>query len=170
MAGYSYFLYILTNIKVVKTNSIKCRVYCWCEVKRLIQLRSSKSYLEGDCFQRVKYILKHNMYIILYIFQPSEAKKSKREIILAQNVTKCWFIKLEELVKMEGAEYVFFSHPNTIVQWATQILNSFTFRKLEGLGEEGSGILAKMEGAETSDIAEQNQILMMLLKASCEVI
>ncbi len=43
------------------------------------------------------------------------------------------------------------------------------FRKVESLGEVGSGILAKMEGAETTDIDEQNQILMMLLKANCEV-
>ena len=42
-------------------------------------------------------------------------------------------------------------------------------RKVESLGEVGSGILAKMEGAETTDIDEQNQILMMLLKANCEV-
>ena len=42
-------------------------------------------------------------------------------------------------------------------------------RKVESLGDVGSGILAKMEGAETTDIDEQNQILMMLLKANCEV-
>ena len=75
------------------------------------------------------------------------------------------------LDKMEGAVNVLFDHPNSILlhYLSTQILKLFTFRKLEGLGEEGSGILAKMEGAETADIAEQNQILMMLLKASCEV-
>jgi len=47
---------------------------------------------------------------------------------------------------------------------------SVLLRKVEGLGEkESSGILAKMQGAETTDIDEQNQILMMLLRASCEV-
>ena len=34
--------------------------------------------------------------------------------------------------------------------------------------QEKENILSKMQGAETSDIAEQNQVLMLLLKASCE--
>eukprot|EP00092_Neocalanus_flemingeri_P108594 GFUD01139469.1.p1 GENE.GFUD01139469.1~~GFUD01139469.1.p1 ORF type:complete len:1170 (+),score=333.86 GFUD01139469.1:112-3621(+) len=41
---------------------------------------------------------------------------------------------------------------------------------LERLEEkERETILAKMSGAETPDISEQNQVLMMLLKATCEV-
>jgi len=43
-------------------------------------------------------------------------------------------------------------------------------KSLESLEEkEKETILAKMTGAETPDIAEQNQVLMMLLKATCEV-
>jgi len=43
-------------------------------------------------------------------------------------------------------------------------------KSLENLEEkEKETILAKMTGAETPDISEQNQVLMMLLKATCEV-
>lgn len=43
-------------------------------------------------------------------------------------------------------------------------------KSLECLEEkERETILAKMTGAETPDISEQNQVLMMLLKATCEV-
>jgi len=43
-------------------------------------------------------------------------------------------------------------------------------KSLENLEEkEKENILAKMTGAETPDISEQNQVLMMLLKATCEV-
>merc|ERR1719369_2276461 len=43
-------------------------------------------------------------------------------------------------------------------------------KNLESLDEkEKDTILAKMTGAETPDISEQNQVLMMLLKATCEV-
>ena len=41
-----------------------------------------------------------------------------------------------------------------------------SLEKLES--KEKENILSKMEGAETTDIAEQNQVLMLLLKASCE--
>ena len=41
-------------------------------------------------------------------------------------------------------------------------------KRLEESNEK-ENILSKMQGAETSDIAEQNQVLMLLLKASCEV-
>ncbi|XP_023322552.1 TBC1 domain family member 1 isoform X3 [Eurytemora carolleeae] len=70
--------------------------------------------------------------------------------------------------------------PSCPMIWFNQLCNeleglpankaqSALLRKVESLGEVGSGILAKMEGAETTDIDEQNQILMMLLKANCEV-
>jgi len=43
-------------------------------------------------------------------------------------------------------------------------------KSLQSLEEkERETILAKMTGAETPDISEQNQVLMMLLKATCEV-
>jgi len=47
---------------------------------------------------------------------------------------------------------------------------SLLLKKIEGLEQsERESILAKMQGAETPDIDEQNQVLMMLLKVSCEV-
>jgi len=90
---------------------------------------------------------------------------------------KSAFFSAHDAAKKERAEQQCGSCP---MVWFNQLCSqleglhvikaqSLLLRKLEGLGEEGSGILAKMEGAETSDIAEQNQILMMLLKASCEV-
>merc|ERR1719430_1520009 len=43
-------------------------------------------------------------------------------------------------------------------------------KRIESLEQsERESILAKMQGAETPDIDEQNQVLMMLLKVSCEV-
>ena len=42
-----------------------------------------------------------------------------------------------------------------------------SLEKLEA--KEKEEVLSKMQGAETTDIAEQNQILMLLLKALCEV-
>ena len=39
--------------------------------------------------------------------------------------------------------------------------------RLEAKDKES--ILAKMSGAETTELSEQNQVLMMLLKVSCEV-
>merc|ERR1719186_379999 len=43
-------------------------------------------------------------------------------------------------------------------------------RRVEKLEEcEREDLLAKMQGAETPNIEEQNQILMMLLRANCEV-
>ena len=35
--------------------------------------------------------------------------------------------------------------------------------------KEKQSILAKMSGAETTELSEQNQVLMLLLKVSCEV-
>jgi len=47
---------------------------------------------------------------------------------------------------------------------------SMLLKRIEGLEQaERESILAKMQGAETPDIDEQNQVLMMLLKVSCEV-
>ena len=55
-------------------------------------------------------------------------------------------------------------------------VNGLSVSKAQGLilksleeSTEKENILSKMQGAETTDIAEQNQILMLLLKASCEV-
>ena len=59
-----------------------------------------------------------------------------------------------------------------------QEINGVSVSKAQGIilksleqleAKDKESILAKMSGAETTELAEQNQVLMMLLKVSCEV-
>ena len=59
-----------------------------------------------------------------------------------------------------------------------QEINGVSVSKAQGIilkslerldAKEKESILAKMSGAETTELSEQNQVLMMLLKVSCEV-
>ena len=59
-----------------------------------------------------------------------------------------------------------------------QEINGVSVSKAQGIilkslerleAKDKESILAKMSGAETTELSEQNQVLMMLLKVSCEV-
>jgi len=65
---------------------------------------------------------------------------------------------------------VWFSRLEAEIQGLSKVkTQSILLRKLDELGEEGRNILEKMQGAETTEIEEQNNILVMLVRANCEV-